>query len=124
MEDKKSYLILKEKNLYKAFLILALPVFFANLLKSVHDLVDTYFIGGLENSVDAQAGISITWPLINIFLSFSVGLSIAGVALISQLIGAKKEENAKYPDEALIKRIKAAIAVKQRQVEMYSGTDR
>lgn len=95
MEDKKSYLILKEKNLYKAFLILALPVFFANLLKSVHDLVDTYFIGGLENSVDAQAGISITWPLINIFLSFSVGLSIAGVALISQLIGAKKEENAK-----------------------------
>ena len=36
----------------------------------------------------------------------------------------KKEENAKYPDEALIKRIKAAIAVKQRQVEMYSGTDR
>ena len=36
----------------------------------------------------------------------------------------KKEENAKYPDEALIKRIKAAIAVNQRQVEMYSGTDR
>lgn len=95
MEDKKSYLILKEKNLYKAFLILALPVFFANLLKSFHDLVDTYFIGGLENSVDAQAGISITWPLINIFLSFSVGLSVAGVALISQLIGAKKEEKAK-----------------------------
>ena len=80
MEDKKSYLILKEKNLYKAFLILALPVFFANLLKSVHDLIDTYFIGGLDNSVDAQAGISITWPLINIFLSFSVGLSIAGGA--------------------------------------------
>lgn len=95
MEDRKSYLILKEKNLYKAFLILAIPVFFANLLKSFHDLVDTYFIGGLENSVDAQAGISITWPLINIFLSFSVGLSVAGVALISQLIGAKKEEKAK-----------------------------
>ena len=95
MEDKKSYLILKEKNLYKAFLILALPVFFANLLKSVHDLVDTYFIGGMENSVDAQAGVSITWPLVNIFLSFSVGLSIAGVALISQLIGAKRENYAK-----------------------------
>ena len=36
----------------------------------------------------------------------------------------KKEENAKYPDEALIKRIKAAIAVKQAQVERYCGTDR
>jgi len=95
MEDRKSFLLLKEKNLYKAFLILALPVFFANLLKSFHDLVDTYFIGNLENSVDAQAGISISWPLINIFLSFSVGLSIAGVALISQYLGAKQEENGK-----------------------------
>lgn len=95
MGDRKSHLILHEKNLYKAFLILALPVFFANLLKSFHDLVDTYFIGNLENSVDAQAGISISWPLINIFLSLSVGLSVAGVALISQFIGAKQEENAK-----------------------------
>ena len=36
----------------------------------------------------------------------------------------KKEENAKYPDEALIKRIKAAIAVKQAQIARYCGTDR
>ena len=36
----------------------------------------------------------------------------------------KKEESAKYPDPAHIKRIKAAIAVKQAQVDRYCGTDR
>lgn len=41
----KTDLLLYEPNLYKAFLILALPVMGANLLKSFHDLVDTYFIG-------------------------------------------------------------------------------
>ncbi len=86
---------MNEKNLYKAFLLLALPIFLANLLKSFHDLIDTYFIGKLENSVNAQAGVSLSVSLINIFLSFSVGLSIAGIALISQFVGAKEEENAK-----------------------------
>ena len=36
----------------------------------------------------------------------------------------KKEESAKYPDTARIKRIKAAIAVKQAQIARYCGTDR
>ena len=96
LENKeKNYLLLKEKKLYQAFLYLALPVMAANLLKSVHDLVDTYFIGQLENSVAAQAGISITWPLLNIFLSLSSGLAVAGVAIISQFLGAKDKESAR-----------------------------
>jgi putative MATE family efflux protein len=92
---EKNYLLLQEKKLYQAFLYLALPVMAANLLKSVHDLVDTYFIGQLENSVAAQAGISLTWPLLNIFLSLSVGLAVAGVAIISQFLGAKDKESAR-----------------------------
>ena len=36
----------------------------------------------------------------------------------------KKEESAKYPNSARIKRIKAAIAVKQAQIARYCGTDR
>lgn len=93
----KSWLLLHEPNLYKAFLILAAPVMGANLLKSFHDLVDTYFIGQMENSVAAQAAISISWPLINILISFSIGLTVAGIAIISQLLGAgRKEEGQKY----------------------------
>lgn len=88
MKKDKSYLLLKEPNLYKAFLTLAWPVMLANLLKTLHDLVDTFFIGQMENSVPSQAAIAITWPLLNIFLSLSIGLSVAGVALISQYLGS------------------------------------
>lgn len=91
----KSYLLLSEPHLYRAFLILAWPVMVSNILKSFHDLVDTYFIGQLPNSVAAQAGVSITWPLLNIFLALSSGLSVAGVAIISQHLGAGNREAAR-----------------------------
>lgn len=95
MKQSRYDLLLHEKNLYKAFTILALPVFMANIIKSLHDLVDTYFIGQMENSVAAQAGLSIAWPPINILMSFTIGLSVAGVSVISQLLGAGKKEDAK-----------------------------
>ena len=79
--------------MYKSFLILALPVFGANMLKSFHDLVDTYFIGQLPNSVAAQAGISIAWPMLNMMIAFNTGLAVAGVAVISQLLGSKNRKS-------------------------------
>ena len=95
MKQSRYDLLLHEKNLYKAFTILAMPVFMANIIKSLHDLVDTYFIGQMDNSVAAQAGLSIAWPPINILMSFTIGLSVAGVSVISQLLGAGKKDEAK-----------------------------
>ena len=95
MKHDRTELLLYEPNMYKAFMILALPVMASNLLKSVHDLVDSYFIGQMENSVSAQAGISVSWPLIEIFVSLSTGLAVAGVAVISQHLGARRKEDAK-----------------------------
>ena len=89
MRRDRGYLLLEEPNLYRAFLLLALPVFGANFMKAFNDLVDTFFIGQMANSVAAQAGVSIAWPLLNIFAAFQAGLGIAGVAVISQRLGAK-----------------------------------
>lgn len=94
-QERESYLLLEEPRMYRAFMTLAYPVVLANLLKSLHDLVDTYFIGQMENSVAAQAGISVTWPLLNILLSFGMGLSIAGVAIVSQYLGSGQKERAR-----------------------------
>lgn len=87
--------MLHEPNLYKVFFVLAAPIFGANFLKAFNDLVDTYFVGQIPNSVSAQAGISVAWPLINIVLSFQIGLSVAGVAVISQLLGGGHREDAR-----------------------------
>lgn len=95
MKKDRTQLLLHEPNLYKAFIILALPIFGANFMKAFNDMVDTYFIGQIENSVHAQAGISSAWPLLNILLSFQAGFTVAGVAVISQLLGAGKREKAR-----------------------------
>lgn len=90
----KRYLLLEEPNLYRAFFILTLPVFGANFMKAFNELVDTFFIGQIADSVAAQAGVSIAWPLINIFAAFQIGFGVAGVAVISQLMGANRKEEA------------------------------
>ncbi len=95
MQKDRGELLLKEKNLHKAFIILALPVLGVNLLMSMNDLIDTYFVGQMPNSVAAQAGMSISWPLINILMAFNMGIAVAGTAVISQFLGAGKKEQAR-----------------------------
>lgn len=95
MRRDRTELLLREPNIYKAFFILAVPVFGANFMKAFNELVDTFFIGHVANSVAAQAGVSISWPLLNIFASFQVGFGVAGVAVISQLLGAGRRDQAR-----------------------------
>ena len=95
MAKDRSALLLSEPNLYKSFIVLSLPIFGANFLRAFNDLVDTFFIGQIPDSVAAQAGISSAWPPLSILQSFQVGFGIAGVAVISQLLGAGKKEKAR-----------------------------
>lgn len=95
MKRDRQQLLLHEKNLCKSFIILALPLFGVNLLTSMNDLIDTYFVGNMPDSVAAQAGMSLAWPLISILTSFNMGLAVAGVAVISQFLGAGKKDEAK-----------------------------
>lgn len=95
MQKDRSKLLLNEPNLYKSFIILALPIFGANFLRAFNDMVDTYFIGQITDSVAAQAGISDAWPPLSILQSFQVGFGVAGVAVISQLLGAGRAEKAR-----------------------------
>lgn len=95
MNRSRAQLMLEEPNLYKAFLILALPIFGANFLKAFNEMVDTYFVGQMADSAAAQAGMSLAWPLINILTSFQVGFAVAGVAIISRCLGAGEERRAR-----------------------------
>ena len=95
MAKDRAGLLLREPNLYKSFLILSLPIFGANFLRAFNDMVDTYFIGQIADSVAAQAGISSAWPPLSILQSFQVGFGVAGVAVISQLLGAGNREKAR-----------------------------
>ena len=102
--ERKTTMSLKGTPIWKGMLQLAIPVFFVNILKTVHDLVDTFFLGrvpgvdvsdGIANATHMQNGIGLTWSLFFIFISFGMGLSVAGNALIGQYIGHKEPGSAK-----------------------------
>ena len=100
----KSEMILKENNLIRLIFKLSLPIMICNMIKSLHDMVDMFFIGKMDmsNITDGEAvlsaqrlAISFTGPIFSIFQALAMGLMVAGVAIMSQYIGANEKEKAK-----------------------------
>lgn len=74
----------------KALFIIALPIILSNLLQSVLDLVDMYFIGQLgDNSIAAG---SVSMSVMMVLLTIVFGLNTAGAAFISRAFGSEKHE--------------------------------
>lgn len=124
MKDK-SFIILKDKNLVKSILILALPIMLSNVMKSIHDIVDMYFVanftGASPESVDAMvASITVTNPIIAICQALAMGLMVAGAAIMSQYIGAGKVEKARKISAQLL--IMCAIIGVLLNVVLYFAT--
>lgn len=96
--DKKTKIILYQDPIWKGLLYLSFPVFMVNILKTLHDVVDGIFLGqvpGDEIATSMQSAVSLTWPIFFIFISFGMGLSVAGNALIGQYVGKGDYEAAK-----------------------------
>lgn len=98
--DSKKKLILKDPNLYKSIIILALPIFLSNLLKSVHSFVDMYFVSPLGD--DSIAAIVVTSPILSISQALAMGFMIAGAAIMSQALGAKNITKARKTSGQLL----------------------
>ena len=103
-DDRKRYLILKDSNIYKGLIILAIPLMLNNFLKTFHDIVDMFFVGRIPSvGTEAVASIQLTFPVVFTFFSLGMGLSIAGTALISQFVGSNQKQDAKrYASQLLV----------------------
>lgn len=92
-------IILYEKPILKGMLILALPIFFNNILKSLHDMVDMIFLARMSGNLDevnsALAAVNIHFPTYAFFLAIGTGLGVATVTIISQYLGSKRRDLAK-----------------------------
>jgi putative MATE family efflux protein len=90
-EQKKQHLILHDPNIYKGLLILSIPLMLNNLIKTLHDVVDMFFVSEIPGySTEAINSISLTFPVFFTYISLGIGLSAAGTALISQQVGSKQ----------------------------------
>lgn len=80
-------------SLMKAILTLSIPVVINSFLQTMYNLTDTYWLGKL--GTEELAAINLVSPVQNIVINFGAGITVAGSVLISQYIGAKKDEDAK-----------------------------
>ncbi len=78
----------------KALTELALPMIFGQLIILVYNLADTFFIGRTNNPL-MVAGISLLLPVFNISITFANLFGIGGGTLISRLMGAGRDDEAK-----------------------------
>ncbi len=71
---------------------LAWPIMASNLLLTMHNLIDIFWLGRLGK--EAVAAPTLAWPVIFLVISLGMGLGIAGTALVAQYTGAREEEEA------------------------------
>ena len=84
--DSKNYLT--QGQLFRGLITISLPIIASNLLQSVLEVVDLYFVGRLGS--DAIAGVAMSTTIIFVLATFVVGLVTATTAFISRHYGAQE----------------------------------
>ena len=91
--------ILNDKRLWLSMIIMSLPLFLNNFIKSLNGSVDTFFVSQMgltaEQARSAMSAMSLHDQVYNVFLAFGVGLAVAASAIVSQYLGAGKKDYAK-----------------------------
>ncbi|HLW30121.1 MAG TPA: MATE family efflux transporter [Brumimicrobium sp.] len=90
---------LKERNLTEGSILstlinLSVPIILANVLQSMYQFIDTFWLGRL--GVNAVAAVSLSFPLLFLILSLGSGLTLAGSVIVAQAKGARNQKNVNY----------------------------
>lgn len=80
-------------NLLWTIIVLSVPVIINSFLQTMYNLTDTYWLGKL--GTEELAAINLVTPVQNLVINFGSGITVAGSVLISQYVGAKKDEDAR-----------------------------
>jgi len=98
--------ILTEGSILKAIFFLSWPVVAANMLQTIYNLTDAFWVGRLGEA--AVAAVSFSFPILFLLISIGAGLSIAGTVLVAQYKGKGDEGSAGYISAQTLLMITAA----------------
>lgn len=87
-------------NIYRAIAVISIPIILNNFIQQLYSLADAFWLGKLGTAEFAAT--SFTWPVIFLFNSIGIGLSIAAISLISQLIGMDNVKLAQKYNDTII----------------------
>lgn len=94
MENKQTELMGKAP-VTKAILKLSIPVVFGMMVQVFYNLVDTFFIGKL-NDQNQLAAANITTPVFILLMAIATIVSTGAASYISRCLGKKDQENANH----------------------------
>ncbi|MEO0444852.1 MAG: MATE family efflux transporter, partial [Verrucomicrobiota bacterium] len=85
---------LTEDPIPKLLRQIAIPASVGFFFNTMYNIVDTWFAGRL--GTEAQAALSVSFPVFFLILAVGTGVSQGGTALISNALGEKDEEKAQH----------------------------
>lgn len=92
--NEKNKDIFEKMSVGKAVGTMAIPTIIGQLIVLFYNMADTFFIGRTNNPY-MVAGVSLILPIFNILISFAGLAGIGGGALVSRLLGEKREDEAR-----------------------------
>lgn len=90
-EKSKNRGLMTEGVIWKEILLFSIPLLLGNLFQQLYNAVDSVVVG---NYIGAQALASVgsSAPVINLLVSFFMGLAVGAGVIISRYFGARKKE--------------------------------
>lgn len=79
--------------MYSVLLMISSPLIVNNLIMTLYNMADAYFVGQLGTT--EFAAVSFVNPVMFLFQAIGMGVQIAGTSIIAQLIGRNKEKEAR-----------------------------
>ena len=100
MEKVGNRQLILSGDIKRALITLSVPIIINNFIQTLYNLVDSIFVSRLSSVHFAAT--ALVWPILFLFISLGIGISIAGTSILSQLIGAdKKQEASDYASQIL-----------------------
>ncbi len=97
-------------SLYRAVIVLSVPMVLEMLMQSVFEVVDIYFVGRI--SADAVAAVGLTASMIILIFAVGLGISLAATAMVARRIGENDPDSAaRVTGQATIASIACSIPV-------------
>ena len=83
--------LMSEGNIWKQLLFFSIPLVLGNIFQQLYNAVDSIIVGNFVGS-QALAAVTSSSPVINMLISFFMGLSIGAGVVISRYFGANDRQ--------------------------------
>lgn len=84
--------LMTEGNIWKQLILFSIPLLLGNLFQQLYNAVDSVIVGRFV-STQALAAVGSSFPLINLLISFFMGLSVGAGVVVSKYFGARDIDN-------------------------------